>query len=924
MRTTLESLVEALETCPAKAVRALDVLPAPERHRVLCEWNDTEVAYPSEKCVHQLFEEQVCKSPDAVAVVFEDDALSYAELNRRANRLANHLRGLGVMPDSRVAICVERGFEMIVALLAVLKAGGAYVPLDPAYPLERLRFMLKDSAPVALLTQAHLQEMFTDIGDRLPVLDLNNAEAPWQDLRSDNADPHAIGLGPGHLAYVIYTSGSTGKPKGVSIEHKNVVNFIAWAKSSFTADILKRTLFSTSLNFDLAVYECFVPLISGATVRIVPNALYLARTQVDVTLINTVPSAINTLIEMHGVPETVLMVNLAGEPLRNTLVQRIFTSTHVETVCNLYGPSETTTYSTWAAVKRGEPFSSQIGRPIANTRIYILDAHGEPVPVGVAGELYIGGAGVARGYLNRPELTAEKFLADPFSSDTHARMYRTGDLGRYFPDGNIEFLGRNDFQVKLRGFRIELGEIETRLAEHAQVREAVVIAREDTPGDKRLVAYYTPLTEDAAPVGELLRAHLAAALPEYMVPAAYVRLKALPLTPNGKLDRKALPAPEADAYSSRGYEAPQGKTEIQLARIWAEVLRLDRVGRHDDFFNLGGHSLLAVKMITKVRECFGDSLPLATLFQTSTLEGLARVLELESARVPLPTIIPIRSSGAKPALFCVSRPNVNALGFIFLARRLAADQPVFGLQTHMREDGSFWTYNQQDYEAKAAEYISAMREVQPNGPYLLTGFCEGAHIAFEMARQLEACNLPVAMIAILDAWPIENTVSRWRFKLRGYLRGLQRWASMDRKQRAQLLKTRLHSTSSPDLGSDSLEERIGLAGAEFRTMRNEQMKKRYWPGRDFTPPTYGGRLTLFRTKKQDFSRIRDYQMGWGARSLGGVDVIPIPGAHALILREPYVIDLARKMDRCIERALENTQETSPSDSDAYPAVPVTA
>ncbi|WP_216847038.1 non-ribosomal peptide synthetase, partial [Granulicella sp. L60] len=401
----------------------------------------------------------------------------------------------GVKPDDRVAICVERGFEMIVGLLAVLKAGGAYVPLDPSYPVERLRFMLEDSGPVALLTQSHLQTLFTKLPAGISVVDLNDLGAPWHNRSQVNTPPAAIGLNSDHLAYVIYTSGSTGHPKGVAIRHKNTVNFIWWAQLSFAHDVLQRTLFSTSLNFDLAVFECFVPIAVGATVRILPNALDLVRTSIDVTIINTVPSAMSALIEAKGVSRTVRMVNLAGEPLKRQLAERIFATTAVNTVCNLFGPSETTTYSTWVAMRRNETFVSHIGRPIANTRVYILDGHGEPIPVGVVGEMYIGGAGVARGYLNRPELTAERFLADPFSTEAEARMYRTGDLGRWLADGNIEFLGRNDFQVKIRGYRIELGEIEARLAEHPYVREAVVIAREDTVGDKRLVAYLVPNLE---------------------------------------------------------------------------------------------------------------------------------------------------------------------------------------------------------------------------------------------------------------------------------------------------------------------------------------------------------------------------------------------------------------------------------------------
>jgi len=473
----------------------VEMLSVTERHQLLYEWNDTATEFPADKCVHQLFEEQAARTPNAVAVVFEEEELSYAELNARANRLAHYLRELGVRPDDRVAICVERSLEMVEGLLGVLKAGGAYVPLDPAYPVDRLRFMLKDSAPVVLLTQSHLEGLFAEHGDSAPVLDLTSATPPWLEHPETNPAPDSVGLGPRHLAYVIYTSGSTGKPKGVVIEHLNAVNFIFWSQSSFASSALERTLFSTSLNFDLAVFECFVPLACGAMVKIVPNALELARVQVDATLINTVPSAMSSLVEAGRVPQTAHTINLAGEPLKGALVDKIFATTQVSTVCNLYGPSETTTYSTWVAMQRNQGFVSHIGRPIANTRIYILDAHGEPVPVGVTGELYIGGAGVVRGYLNRPELTAERFVKDPFCVEVGARMYRTGDLGRWLEDGNIKFLGRNDFQVKIRGFRIEMGEIEAALRSDPRVQDAVVTVEGEGEA-KRLLGYVVAGAEE--------------------------------------------------------------------------------------------------------------------------------------------------------------------------------------------------------------------------------------------------------------------------------------------------------------------------------------------------------------------------------------------------------------------------------------------
>jgi amino acid adenylation domain-containing protein len=647
MHTALASLVEALETSPAAAVCALDVLPASERHRVLYEWNDTRVVFPADKCVHQLFEQQVEKTPDAVAVVFEESELSYAELNARANRLAHYLRELGVRPDDRVAMCVERSFDMIVALLAVLKAGGAYVPLDPAYPAERLRFMLEDSAPAALLTQSHLEYLFSGLSDILPIYNLDVPEPLWKERPDTNPDPRSIGLTSNHLAYIIYTSGSTGTPKGVMVQHKGLCNRLDWMQSAYELNSHDAVLQKTPFSFDVSVWEFFWPLLTGTRLVIArpqghtdPAYLIDVIRQNNITTTHFVPSMLQIFLEHPQAAEcsTLLRVVCSGEALPALLAQRFQEQLPHAVIHNLYGPTEATVDVTaWTCTQTTQPIATiPIGRPIANMRIYILDGHGEPAPVGVAGELYIGGVGVARGYLNRPELTAERFLEDPFASQPGARMYRTGDLGRWLPDGNIEFLGRNDFQVKLRGFRIELGEIEARLLEYSGVREAVVVAREDTPGGKRLVAYYIA-TGDIAP--EQIRSHLAASLPEYMVPSAYVRLESLPLTPNGKLDRKALPAPEGDAFASRGYQPPQGETEIKLAAIWAEVLKLERVGRHDHFFELGGHSLLAVRIVSRMRQVFDVEVEVARLFEHPVLSDLAELtIDAQLSQVPSDTL----------------------------------------------------------------------------------------------------------------------------------------------------------------------------------------------------------------------------------------------------------------------------------------------
>jgi amino acid adenylation domain-containing protein len=654
MHTALASLAEALETCPAKPIRALEILPLSERRQLLYEWNDTKTAFPADKCVHELFEEQVKKSPEAVALAFENEFLSYGALNRRANQLARYLKELGVRPDDRVAICAERSLDMVVGLLATLKAGGAYVPLDPAFPAERLRFMLEDSAPVALLTQTRLKNSFIKSDDGRPIVMLDGEGARWMTLDGDrNPAFDDIGVTAQNLACIIYTSGSTGTSKGVAVQHRGIVNLVHDWTTRFgnrvRRDALQASLW-TSFGFDVSIFELFAGFCLTATVNIVPEqirgdarALFAWFVAHNIAFGYLPPLFIrdeqHTQASISPLPLELVLVGVESS-IESALYQ-LERNTPGLQVVNGYGPAETTVFSTTYPEIVNRSRNTPIGRPLANTRIYILDACGEPVPVGVTGELYIGGAGVARGYLNRPELTAARFLKDPFTDDPNARMYRTGDLGRWLADGNIEFLGRNDFQVKIRGFRIELGEIEARLSEHEGVQEAVVLAREDTPGDKRLVAYYTAREQNSVGT-EALRAHLAAKLPEYMVPPAYVRLESLPLTPNGKLDRKALPAPEGDAYVLRQYEAPQGAIEELLAGIWAELFNRERVGRHDNFFELGGHSLMAVTLVERLARA-GLKADVRALFGTPTLAELAAsfdthapALETPANRIPSP------------------------------------------------------------------------------------------------------------------------------------------------------------------------------------------------------------------------------------------------------------------------------------------------
>ncbi|HEX8317855.1 non-ribosomal peptide synthase/polyketide synthase [Longimicrobium sp.] len=646
----LRRVLEAMAADDGRDIDRLPMLAEAERALVLREWNATEAAYPREACVHELVEAQVARTPGAVAVVFEDQHVTYAELNARANRLAHHLRALGVGPDARVAICVERGPEMVAGLLAILKAGGAYVPLDPAYPAGRLRTMLEDSAPAALVTQSALAGTFAGVD--VPVVELDAPSPAW--ARGSETNPACAGLTPGHLAYVIYTSGSTGRPKGVMVEHRSLVNHTAWQAAAFGIGAGDTVLQRTSVSFDASVWELWTPLATGARMLLLssaaakdPGAIGRAVEEGGATVAQFVPTLLQAVLGAlpagGSLPCRVLFCG--GEPLSAALVAEARAAGAGEVV-NLYGPTEATIDST-SHVCGVDGRAPAIGRPIANARTYVLDARGEPAPAGVAGELYVGGAGVSRGYLGRPGLTAEKFVPDPFSVDGGARMYRTGDLGRWRVDGTLEFLGRTDFQVKVRGFRIEPGEIEAALQGHDAVRDALVLAREDAPGDRRLAAYY--LADEPVAV-DALKSYLANRLPAYMVPAAYVWMEAYPLTPNGKVDRKALPAPEGDAFSARGYEAPVGEAEEAVAAIWAELLGAERVGRRDHFFERGGHSLLAARVVSRVRQALGVEAVPRDLFERPVLAEFARGLEA-AARADAAPIAPVERSGPLPLSF---------------------------------------------------------------------------------------------------------------------------------------------------------------------------------------------------------------------------------------------------------------------------------
>jgi len=707
-----------------------------ERQQVIHEWNDTAAALP-EASIHALFERQVERTPAATALVAGTERLTYAELNARANRLARHLRRRGVGPEVRVAVCLERSAALPVALLGVLKSGGAYLPIDPAYPEERQRFLLADSgATVAIVRDAQSPLL---AGSAVTAVSL---DADGERIAGESgANPTAAGSAR-DLAYLIYTSGSTGRPKGVAIEHRSTVALLAWARGVFPPEDLASTLAATSICFDLSVFELFVPWSSGGSVHLVDDALALLRERPPgLSLVNTVPSAMAELVRLGALPSSVRTVNLAGEPLPGALVEGIYAAGTVGRVLNLYGPSEDTTYSTWAAIPRGDT-APAVGRPISGTRAYLLDRRGLAVPRGVPGELLLAGAGLARGYQGRPELTAERFLPDPFADEPGGRLYRTGDLARHRADGEIEFLGRLDQQVKIRGYRIEPGEVEAALAAHPAVARAVVAAFAYGPEDIRLMGWVVPEDDREIP-GEALREWLRERLPDFMIPATVIALAALPLTPNGKLDRKALPPPgRGDA--TKAFVPPSGAVEELLAGIWAEVLgsaEIAEIGATDDFFALGGHSLLATQVASRLREATGVELPLRSFFVYRTLRALAA--RVERSRGEMPALPPLSAQPGPPVASCAQER-------LWFLHRLDRESPAYNMAGGARLRGRL------DRGALAA----ALDEVVRRHEVLRTTFREVAGEPIPVVAVGLAIALPVVDLAALRGRETETWAGR--------------------------------------------------------------------------------------------------------------------------------------------------------------------
>ena len=870
------ALLEGLAREPERRVAELPLLDAAEREMVLEEWNATGRPYPAGECVHDLFAAQAARTPDAVAVSWRGEPTRYAELDRRSRRLAGALRRRGVGPESRVGVCLPRTPELLVALLGVLRAGGAYVPLDPAYPRERLGWMLEDAGIALVLTESGLAGRLPEGAADLLLLDR-------EDLTAEPDGAPESGVLPENLSHVIFTSGSTGRPKGVMIRHASTTVLLHWLRETVSDDERASVLFSTSVSFDVSVAEVFGTLCWGGRLVLVENALELATLAEPVVYASMVPSAAAELLRAGGIPASVRTLNLGGEALPAALARGLYSLGHVERVGNLYGPTEDTTYSTYSRVEPGAARVS-IGRPVANTRAYVLDAELQPAPVGVAGELYLAGAGLARGYAGRPELTAERWLPDPFGAPG-ARMYRVMDRVRRLATGELEYLGRTDFQVKVRGFRIELGEIEAVLGRHPAVREAVATVWEDAPGDRRIVAYVTGADVSAAE----LRAHAAAHLPEYMVPSAAVVLERFPLTPSGKTDRRALPPP-GSSPAERGGEplAPRDEAELALVRIWEEVLGVERVGVRDDFFALGGHSLLAVRLLARVERATGVRLPLAVLFTAPTVERLAAELRRERPEGERSSLVPIRPEGEGTPLFLVHPVGGNVLAYAALARHLDPGRPVYALRSRGLAAAEAPAAT---VEEMAADYLRAVRDVQPAGPYRIGGWSMGGVVAFEMARRLEAAGEEVETLALIDAH-IPALLGR---ALPGDERVLVRAFAAD----LGLPPGELELVG--DDGGGSYLRRVlgsahaaGLLPADVDAARMEQLYAVFRSNlaalHAYAPKPYGGAVLLLRAAEHDPADTDT--AGWERVAAGGVELHLVPGSHFTLLREPHAAALA--------------------------------
>jgi len=886
-----ETLLSAIVVNPEQEISQLPLLTEAERHQILVEWNQTQTDYLRDKCIHECFEDQVELTPEAVAVVLGEQQITYRELNNRANQLAHYLQKLGVKPEVLVGICLERSIEMIVGLLGILKAGRAYVPLDVNYPLERLAYMLEVAQVSVILTQQSLVEKLPETQTTLVYLD-----SDWETFQLESTENLGTDIKPDNLAYVIYTSGSTGKPKGVAILQQGVVRLV---KQTNYVNLTSEEVFLqlAPISFDASTFEIWGSLLNGAKLVLYPSPvpsleeLGKILKLYQITTLWLTSAFFNLMVDERLEDLKLLRQLLAGgDVLSLTHVKKVISNLSNCRLINGYGPTENTTFTCCYPVTRLDQLinSVPIGRPISNTQVYILDKQLRPVPIGVSGELYTGGDGLARGYLNRPELTQEKFIPHPFIEGE--RLYKTGDLARYIFDGNIEYIGRIDNQVKIRGFRIELGEIETVLNQHPDIRQSLVMVREDLPGDKRLVAYLVTEAESKLSSNEY-RTFISSKLPNYMLPSALVFLEAFPLTPNGKIDRKALPVPDLTRQEpEETFVSPRDQLELELTQIWERVLGINPIGINDNFFDLGGNSLLAVKLLTQIENVFKQNLPLAAIFQVPTIRQLAELLRSPEELNIDPYFVPIQPRGTKPPFFLCG----GAVLYKTLSDYLGSEQPVYGLITDDGQGKLTLQFNH--IEELAAHHIEIIKTLQPEGPYFLGGLSFGGVIAFEMAQQLSAQGQKVALLALFDTL---KPGALQKFPLH---RQIQYYINQPFKILLEKIQQRIIKTYSrlamknPVFNLKNLEH---LVRQEAFFQEAERYSKNY------IMQNYYQAITLFVATKSLESETFQVPpgLGWLDLAVGGLEIHEIPGDHMNILQEPYVQVLAEKLQSSIAQAL---------------------
>lgn len=906
-------LVNSLLSDPGQNIRKIPILSSAEKKLILKDWNETTTTFPKDKCVHQLFEEQVLKTPEAVAVQDDNLTLTYRELNNKANKLARHLHQKGASEGSFVGVFLDRNVDLLVGLLAILKAGCTYIPLDPIYPKDRLALILEDSQPVLLLTEMKLLNSLPEtIARNIFIEEIEN----YHHESEENAN---FNVTSNHAAYLIYTSGSTGKPKGVMIEHRSMVNFLASMGKKpgiIASDVM---LAITTISFDIAGLELFLPILNGSRIVITtqetsmnPELLIKKIEECQPTFLQATPVTFRMLNSTSWTGSKKLKILCGGEALPKELALDLISK--CGELWNMYGPTETTVWSTVekVTVDHADRIGYvNLGRPIDNTTIYVLNSEFQPAPLGIPGELFIGGDGLARGYHNLPELTREKFLPDPFSEIEGSRMYRTGDLVVQTEDGKLEFLNRVDSQVKIRGFRIELGEIESAISQFPSIRDNVVVVREDTPGDQRIIAYIIRKLEIDTDISEL-RMFLKTKVPDYMVPSSFVFIEQFPLTPNGKIDRKAFPRPEDNQQDSKiTHVEPQTEMERKLALIWCEVLKVNRIGIDEGFFDIGGHSMLAITLMIKIEKELGIRFPLSTLFNNSTIREMADFFGKEDIPVKWGSLVPIKTQGSKRPLYLVHGAGLNLLLYKTLVSHLDADQPVFGLQAKGL-DG----VNEplKSIEEIAAYYIQEILTIDNSGTYALAGFSLGGQLAYEMARQLLLMDKKVSFLGVFDTstynvsdknLPLIQRYGQrldWIFNVIIWNIGTFIKKPADKRFEFFTLKlnsiiqkiTRKEDKIEPAKVSDGKQKELPKYLHKVHRANLQALDK-------YILSEYPGKLHLFRALDQSFYLKDPILYGWDKYVKGGVEVLDIPGEHSRIFAPPNDKYFADTLQKCLNQ-----------------------